>query len=131
MFGEVDLTDGTRMTFRLADVIAWKANEGFNHPATQFILSSGHSFVATESYDNFSQTMQMPPNFVGISDQNASEQTTCQQELIQQGKSYPRTCQECGLGPCKKHQMCRHDWLKIIDRPGVYRCTKCNREEQR
>ena len=27
---------------------------------------------------------------------------TCQQELRQQGKPYPRTCAECGLGPCKK-----------------------------
>lgn len=26
---------------------------------------------------------------------------TCQQELRRQGKPYPRTCQDCGLGPCK------------------------------
>lgn len=24
----------------------------------------------------------------------------CQQELRKQGKSYPRTCEVCGLGPC-------------------------------
>lgn len=26
---------------------------------------------------------------------------TCQQELRRKGLPYPRTCQECGLGPCK------------------------------
>lgn len=28
--------------------------------------------------------------------------SNCQQELRAQGKAYPRTCQECGLGPCKR-----------------------------
>jgi hypothetical protein len=27
---------------------------------------------------------------------------TCQKELMAAGKSYPRTCGECGLGPCHK-----------------------------
>jgi hypothetical protein len=27
---------------------------------------------------------------------------TCQQTLRAEGKAYPRTCQECGLGPCKE-----------------------------
>lgn len=27
---------------------------------------------------------------------------TCQQELRAIGKPYPRTCQECGLGPCRR-----------------------------
>lgn len=27
---------------------------------------------------------------------------TCALELRQQGQSYPRTCADCGLGPCKK-----------------------------
>ena len=26
---------------------------------------------------------------------------SCSQHLAQQGKAYPRTCLECGLGPCK------------------------------
>ncbi len=26
----------------------------------------------------------------------------CQQELKDAGKSYPRTCSDCGLGPCHK-----------------------------
>lgn len=26
---------------------------------------------------------------------------TCQQELRKQKKPYPRTCADCGLGPCK------------------------------
>lgn len=26
---------------------------------------------------------------------------TCQQELMAVGMPYPRTCHECGLGPCK------------------------------
>lgn len=25
---------------------------------------------------------------------------TCQKQLMKEGKSYPRTCEECGLGPC-------------------------------
>lgn len=29
--------------------------------------------------------------------------TECQQDLRAEGKPYPRTCQLCGLGPCKKH----------------------------
>lgn len=27
---------------------------------------------------------------------------TCQQELRAAGSPYPRTCQDCGLGPCKR-----------------------------
>lgn len=27
---------------------------------------------------------------------------TCQQELRAAGQPYPRTCQDCGLGPCKR-----------------------------
>jgi hypothetical protein len=26
---------------------------------------------------------------------------TCQKDLMALGKPYPRTCQDCGLGPCK------------------------------
>jgi hypothetical protein len=26
---------------------------------------------------------------------------TCQKDLIALGKPYPRTCEHCGLGPCK------------------------------
>ena len=26
----------------------------------------------------------------------------CQQDLRAAGKAYPRTCEDCGLGPCKK-----------------------------
>jgi len=28
---------------------------------------------------------------------------TCTEDLRRAGKAYPRTCPECGLGPCKKH----------------------------
>lgn len=27
----------------------------------------------------------------------------CNEDLEAQGKPYPRTCSDCGLGPCKKH----------------------------
>jgi len=27
----------------------------------------------------------------------------CQQDLRLAGKAYPRTCADCGLGPCKKY----------------------------
>jgi hypothetical protein len=27
---------------------------------------------------------------------------SCNEDLIQKGSAYPRTCEDCGLGPCKK-----------------------------
>lgn len=29
---------------------------------------------------------------------------TCSEVLREQGKAYPRTCQGCGLGPCKRRK---------------------------
>jgi hypothetical protein len=30
---------------------------------------------------------------------------TCQEELRLAGEPYPRTCAECGLGPCREKQV--------------------------
>lgn len=66
----------------------------------------------------------------------------CQQDLKAAGKSYPRTCQKCGLGPCRDHLTSTYPgggaegknspmgWFYRVDpakfgvegNPNVYRC---------
>lgn len=35
---------------------------------------------------------------------------TCQKQLMKEGKSYPRTCAECGLGPCHETPEKEQPW---------------------
>ncbi len=50
-----------------------------------------------------------------LSTSTTSTSTNCQQELMALGKLAPRTCVECGLGPCnrrtKSTQIVNTGWL--------------------
>jgi len=47
---------------------------------------------------------------------------TCQKDLMALGKPYPRTCQDCGLGPCKNivATPVALQLAKDLDRVGAY-----------
>ena len=40
---------------------------------------------------------------------------SCQQELMTLGKPYARTCEDCGLGPCKNNTSKANSWFDCTD----------------
>lgn len=38
----------------------------------------------------------------------------CNQQLAKEGKPYPRTCHECGIGPCTQQEDAQADALEKI-----------------
>ena len=40
---------------------------------------------------------------------------SCQQVLMTLGKPYPRTCEDCGLGPCKNNTSKANSWFDCTD----------------
>lgn len=56
---------------------------------------------------------------------------TCQQELRKQGKAYPRTCEDCGLGPCNAGRkeivvVTDRELLKLAALASGYACYRTN-----